>query len=69
MTNVAVTASVDDGTGPEPLTELPTDSAVQYELGDQEVTGLDDGVHALTVSWVAEDEPFVHVRATPVTLP
>jgi hypothetical protein len=69
VTNVAVTASVDDGAGPEPLTELPTDGAVQYELSDHDVTGLDDGVHALTVSWVAEDEPFVHVRATPVSLP
>lgn len=69
VTNVAVTASVDDGAGPEPLTELPTDGAVQYELSDHDVTGLDDGVHALTVSWVAEDEPFVHVQATPVSLP
>lgn len=69
--NVAVNATVDGGdvfVG-DLLTELPTEGVVQYEL-----TGFDYGTldpnspHALTVAFVAEDEPFVHVQATGFTL-
>lgn len=65
--NVAVTASINDGSEvSQELTELPTDGAVMYELSDSD---LPDGVNAVTASWVAEDEPFVHTSSTPAMNP
>ncbi|WP_109472086.1 hypothetical protein [Ornithinimicrobium cavernae] len=65
--NVAVTASIDDGSEvSQQLTERPTDGAVMYDLSD---SALGDGVHVVTASWVAEDEPFVHTNATPAMNP
>lgn len=65
--NVAVTASIDDGSEvSQQLTERPTGGAVMYDLSD---SALSDGLHVVTASWVAEDEPFVHTRATPAANP
>jgi hypothetical protein len=65
--NVAVTASIDDGSEvSQQLTERPTGGAVMYDLSDSE---LDDGLHVVTASWVAEDDPFVHTSATPAANP
>lgn len=65
--NVAVTASIDDGDEvSQQLTERPTGGAVMFDLSDSE---LSDGLHVVTASWVAEDEPFVHTSATPATNP
>ncbi|MCK0112389.1 hypothetical protein MWU75_09595 [Ornithinimicrobium sp. F0845] len=65
--NVAVTASIDDGDEvSQQLTERPTGGAVMYDLSDSE---LGDGLHVVTASWVAEDEPFVHTSATPAMNP
>lgn len=64
--NTAVTASINDGDGSQELTELPTDGAVMYELTGAE---LNDGFSAITASWVAEDEPFVHTSSTPAGYP
>lgn len=63
----AVNASIDDGdllTGDD-LNELPTDGAQQYEVIGFDVTSLDPNApHGMTVAWVAEDAPFVHVQST-----
>jgi len=65
--NVAVTASIDDGSEvSQQLTERPTGGAVMYDLSDSE---LGDGLHVVTASWVAEDQPFVHTSATPAMNP
>lgn len=64
--NTAVTASINDGDGSQELTERPTDGAVIYELTGAE---LNDGFSAITASWVAEDEPFVHTSSTPAGYP
>lgn len=70
--NVAVNATIDEGemfVG-EALTELPTEGVVQYELTEFDYGTLDPTApHALTVAFVAEDEPFVHVQAAGFTLP
>ena len=65
-TYTAVTASINDGDGSQELTERPTDGAVIYELTGAE---LNDGFSAITASWVAEDEPFVHTSSTPAGYP
>lgn len=65
--NVAVTASIDDGSEvSQQLRELPTDGAVIYELSEDELT---DGLHVVTAAWLAEDQPFVHTSATPARNP
>ncbi|USQ75590.1 hypothetical protein [Ornithinimicrobium cryptoxanthini] len=65
--NVAVTASIDDGDEvSQQLTERPTGGAVMFDLSD---SALSDGLHVVTASWVAEDEPFVHTSATPAANP
>lgn len=65
--NVAVNASIDDGDMfiGDTLLEMPGEGYVQYELIDFDVPGLTKSEpHALTVAFVAEDAPFVHVQAT-----
>lgn len=65
--NVAVTASIDDGSEvSQQLTERPTGGAVMYDLSD---SALSDGLHVVTASWVAEDQPFVHTSSTPAMNP
>lgn len=65
--NAAVTASIDAGDETsQQLTESPTGGAVMYDLSD---SALSDGLHVVTVSWVAEDDPFVHTSATPAANP
>lgn len=63
--NAAVTASIDDGQlGSQELVELPTDGSVMYEFSDSTIA--EDGFSVATVSFVAEDDPFVHTSATPL---
>ncbi|WP_165700153.1 hypothetical protein [Ornithinimicrobium ciconiae] len=65
--NVAVTASIDDGDEvSQQLTERPTGGAVMFDLSE---SALSDGLHVVTASWVAEDDPFVHTSSTPAMTP